>query len=233
MVTIQPTHLGVDVFIACPLDFLRGIVSRDDEYFNWLRWVNRHLHYLHWSHMESGPARIITRSVHSEVARSCDNAYTMRSIFIRLQCTHGAGMPQSPLYSPLHPQVEGLEKQAREHKLALDKEYVSRKQVEEMESLFATAVEGLSNRLGKVETCNVSRYQHVSRKSPVSVFASSTNLPRPRPRLFIPPQVPRGRKCLILPPRLSWSGTSIFLIVKCPPTLVLPLIENCWHCPNC
>lgn len=66
------------------------------------------------------------------------------------------------------PQIQVLEKQTRDHDLVLGKEYVSRQQVQEMEMLFATAVEGLNNRLRNVETRKVEDKQHVSSGDPTN-----------------------------------------------------------------
>ncbi|CAN0368094.1 unnamed protein product [Pylaiella littoralis] len=58
--------------------------------------------------------------------------------------------------------IRVLENQVKEHRVALGKEYVSRHQVEEMEALFETAVEGLSNRLRDMETRNAENHgQHL------------------------------------------------------------------------
>lgn len=65
-------------------------------------------------------------------------------------------------------QMQVLGKQTRDHDLVLAKEYVSRQQVQEMETLFATAVEGLNNRLRNMETRNVDDNQHVSSGGPTS-----------------------------------------------------------------
>lgn len=48
-------------------------------------------------------------------------------------------------------QIRVLENQAVQQKAVLAKEYVSRHQVNEMETLFGTAVEDLSNRLKDME----------------------------------------------------------------------------------
>lgn len=60
------------------------------------------------------------------------------------------------------PQIRVLENQVKEHRVALGKEYVSRHQVEEMEALFETAVEGLSNRLRDMETRNAENHGQVN-----------------------------------------------------------------------
>lgn len=51
----------------------------------------------------------------------------------------------------------------------LGKEYVSRQQVNKMEQLFQTAVEGLNNRLKEVETSKADSYQRVSHISRATV----------------------------------------------------------------
>lgn len=60
-------------------------------------------------------------------------------------------------------QIRVLENQAKEHTVVLGKEYVSRHQVEEMETLFEKAVEGLSNRLRDMEKRNAQDHGQVNR----------------------------------------------------------------------
>lgn len=48
-------------------------------------------------------------------------------------------------------QILRLEKERSEERLAIAREYVSRQEVQEMEALFAAAVEGLSKRLKDME----------------------------------------------------------------------------------
>lgn len=55
-----------------------------------------------------------------------------------------------------------LEKQARDNEVILGKEYVSREQVKEMEKLFQTAVDGLSNRLRDMEMRHTDKDHRVS-----------------------------------------------------------------------
>ncbi|CAM9718705.1 unnamed protein product [Laminaria digitata] len=59
----------------------------------------------------------------------------------------------------LQAQIRVLEEQSRQHAVMLGKEYVSRQQVNKMEQLFQTAVEGLNNRLKEVETSKADSYQ--------------------------------------------------------------------------
>lgn len=56
-----------------------------------------------------------------------------------------------------------LEAEATEQKVVLGKEYVSRRQVEEMQTLFEAAVEGLSNRLRDMEKREAEKHRQVCR----------------------------------------------------------------------
>ena len=61
-------------------------------------------------------------------------------------------------------QIRLLEDESRQHANMLGEEYVSRQQVNSMEQLFQTAVEGLNSRLKEVEKSKADSYQRVSSK---------------------------------------------------------------------
>lgn len=56
-----------------------------------------------------------------------------------------------------------LEAEATEQKVVLGKEYVCRHHVEEMQTLFESAVEGLSTRLRDVEKREAEKHRQVCR----------------------------------------------------------------------
>lgn len=58
-------------------------------------------------------------------------------------------------------QIQVLEARAAEEKVVLGKEYVSRRQVGEMQTLFEAAVEGLSNRLRDMEKREAEKHWQV------------------------------------------------------------------------
>lgn len=58
-------------------------------------------------------------------------------------------------------QVRVLEAEATEQRAVLGKEYVSRHQVEEMQTLFEAAIEGLSNRLRDMEKRDAEKHRQV------------------------------------------------------------------------